>query len=170
MTLPRVAGVLLAIGATMISALGARSDPDVLLLTLAVLAGSLLALQAAANGQLARETGEPFFASLVNIFVGLTALGAVALVAIATSGIDSFPSNPLAYAGGLLGAFVVYVTATTVQALGVLRLGLALVAGQMACALIVDLIAPARGEPVTAVTVIGVALTMIAVLVSGRGR
>ena len=56
------------------------------------------------------------------------------------------PSNPLRYVGGLLGAFVVVIGATAVQTLGVLRLGLAMVAGQMAGALVVDLVAPARGE------------------------
>jgi len=139
------------------------------LLTLAVVAGLLMSLQAAANGQLASESGEPFFASLVNVFVGLTALALVAIVAIATSGVDSFPSTPVAYVGGLLGASVVFVSATAVQSLGVLRLGLAMVAGQMSGALIVDLIAPAHGESVTVTTVIGVVLTMVAVIVSGRG-
>jgi transporter family-2 protein len=167
-TLPRVSGVLLAIGATAISAVGARTDPDLLLLTLAVVAGVLMSLQAAANGRLASETGEPFFASLVNVFVGLTALVTVALVTVASSGVDSFPSSPVAYVGGLLGACVVFVSATAVQSLGVLRLGLAMVAGQMSGALIVDLIAPARGEPVTVATVVGVVLTMVAVVVSGR--
>jgi transporter family-2 protein len=169
-TLPRVAGVLLAIVATIISAVGAHGDPNLLLLSIALFAGVLMSLQAAANGHLARETDEPFFASLVNVVVGFTALGAAAVIAIALSPIDSFPSNPIAYVGGFLGAFVVFVTATSVQALGVLRLGLALVAGQMAGALIVDLAAPARGQPVTVTTVLGVVLTMIAVFVSGRGQ
>jgi transporter family-2 protein len=80
------------------------------------------------------------------------------------------PANPLLYAGGLLGAFVVVVGATTVQTLDVLRLGLAMVAGQMAGALVVDLIAPAPGEAVTVATVIGVVLTMVAVVISGRGQ
>jgi bacterial/archaeal transporter family-2 protein len=169
-TAPRVAGVLLAIAATVVSAIGARGHPDALLLSLAVGAGVLMALQAAANGQLARETAEPFVASLVNVLVGFTALGTVAFVAVASAGIDSFPTNPVAYVGGLLGATVVFVTATAVQSLGVLRLGLAMVAGQMSGALIVDLIAPARGEAVTPTTVLGVILTMIAVSVSGRGQ
>jgi transporter family-2 protein len=56
----RVAGVLLAVGATVISALGARGDLQPLLLTLALVAGLGMALQAAANGQLARRSGEPF--------------------------------------------------------------------------------------------------------------
>jgi bacterial/archaeal transporter family-2 protein len=169
-TLPRVAGVLLAVTATALSALGARGDPDLLLLALALAAGLGMSLQAAANGQLARATGEPWAASLVNVTVGFAALGVVALVTLAMSSLDALPANPLLYAGGLLGAFVVVVGATAVQALGVLRLGLAMVAGQMAGALVVDLIAPAPGEAVTVATVVGVVLTMVAVAISGRGQ
>jgi transporter family-2 protein len=167
-TLPRVAGVLLAVGATAISALGARGHPDLLLLALALLVGVGMALQSAANGQLARATGEPFVASLINTTVGASALGVVGLITLATVSLETFPSNPLQYVGGLLGAFVVVVGATAVQTLGVLRLGLAMVAGQMAGALVVDLVVPAPGQGVTVVTVLGVVLTMVAVAVSGR--
>jgi bacterial/archaeal transporter family-2 protein len=169
-TAPRVAGVALAIVATVISALGAPADLDLLLLGGAFVAGVTLALQAAANGQLARATGEPWAATLVNVAVGFTALGVVAVVVLATANLDSMPGNPLLYLGGLLGAYVVVVTATAVQTLGVLRLGLAMVAGQMAGALVVDLIAPARGEEVTLATVVGVVLTLVAVVISGRSR
>ncbi len=169
-TLPRVAGVLLAITATVIGAAGARGHPDVLLLSLALGAGLLMSLQSAANGQLAQATGEPWAASLVNVTVGFAVLGAVAIVTLATSSLDGMPSNPLQYVGGLLGAFVVVVGATAVQTLGILRVGLAMVAGQMAGALVVDLVAPAPGEAVTAATVIGVVLTMAGVVVSGRGQ
>lgn len=168
-TAPRVAGALLAVAATVVSALGARSDPELLLLTLALLAGVGIALQAAANGQLARETGEPFFAALVNAVVGLCVLAAVALATLATSPLDGLPGNPLQYAGGLLGAFVVVVGTMAVQTLSVLRMGLALVAGQMSGALIVDLVAPAPGQAVTVGTVIGVALALTAVAIGGRG-
>ena len=169
-TLPRVVGVLLAVAATVISARGSRGDPDVLLLALAFTAGLCMSLQAAANGRLVRATGEPWAASLVNVTVGLGALGLVALVTLATTPLDAMPGNPLLYVGGLLGAFVVVVTATAVQTLGVLRLGLAMVAGQTTGALIVDLIAPAPGERVTAATVAGVVLTLVAVSVSERGQ
>ena len=169
-TPPRVAGVLLAVTATALAALGARGNPNMLLLALALAAGLGMSLQAAANGQLAHATGEPWAASLVNVSVGFLALGIVAIVTLATSSLDHFPGNPLLYAGGLLGAFVVVVGATAVATLGVLRLGLAMVAGQMTGALVVDLIAPAPGEAVTAVTVIGVVLTMVAVVISGRAQ
>jgi transporter family-2 protein len=166
-----VAGVLLAVGATALSAVGARGHVDVLLLTLALLAGTTLAVQSAANGQLALRTGEPFVASLVNTTVGLTALVVVAAVVVGAGGLDgSAPGNPLLYLGGLCGAFVVVSGAAAVQTLGVLRLGLATVAGQMAGALAIDLIAPAPGEAVTVTTVIGVVLTFVAVLISGRGQ
>ena len=166
----RAAGVLLAVGATVIGAVGSRGDLQVLLLSLALIAGIGMALQSAANGQLARATGEPFMASLVNVTVAFAALGTVALVTLATTSVDALPSNPALYLGGLLGGFVVVVSATVVQTLGVLRLGLATVAGQTAGALVIDLIAPAPGEAVTAATVIGVVLTMAAVAISGRGQ
>ena len=169
-TLPRVAGVLLAVAATVIGARGARGDPDLLLLALALAAGLGLSLQAAANGQLARASGEPWAASLVNVAVGLTTLGVVALVTLVTASVDGMPDNPLLYIGGLFGAFVVVIGAAAVQTLGIVRLGLAMVSGQTTGALVVDLIAPAAGEPVTAATVIGVVLTMVAVGVSGRGQ
>ena len=169
-TAPRVAGVLLAIVATVISALGAPADLDLLLLGAAFVAGVTLALQAAATGQLVRATGEPWAATLVNVAVGFCALGVVAVITLATVDLDAMPANPFLYVGGLLGAFVVVVTATAVQTLGVLRLGLAMVAGQMGGALVVDLIAPARGEEVTLATVVGVVLTLVAVLISGRTR
>jgi transporter family-2 protein len=164
----RVAGVVLAIGATVIGAVGARGDLQPLLLTLALCAGVGMALQAAANGRLASETGQPFVASLVNVVVGFSALAIVAMVAVATVSLDAPPGNPLLYVGGLLGGFVVVVFAAAVQTLGVLRLGLATVAGQTSGALVIDLIAPAPGEAVTVATVVGVALTLAAVAISGR--
>jgi transporter family-2 protein len=170
-TAPRVAGVLLAVAATVLSAVGARGHVDVLLLTLALLAGMSLAVQSAANGRLAQRSGEPFLASLINTTIGFSALALVTIAVVALAGVaGSAPGNPLLYLGGVCGAFVVVSGAAAVQTLGVLRLGLATVAGQMAGALAVDLIAPAPGESVTATTVIGVVLTMVAVLISGRGQ
>jgi transporter family-2 protein len=167
-TAPRVAGVVLAVAATAIGALGSHGEFEPVLLGLALLVGCGIALQAAANGQLARESGEPFLASTANTTVGLAALTVVAAVSVAVSAPGALPANPLLYLGGLCGAFVVVVGAAAVQTLGVLRLGLAVVAGQTLGALAIDLIAPAEGERVTVATVAGVVLTLIAVWVSGR--
>ena len=106
----RVAGVLLAIVATAIGALGARGHVKPLLLSLAFAAGLFMAVQPAANGQLARETGEPFVATLVNVALGLVLLGTVAIVAFAMVSLDAPPTNPGLFVGGLLGGFVVAVS------------------------------------------------------------
>ena len=167
-TAPRLAGVLLAVAATAIGAVGSHGAFEPVLLGLALLVGCGVALQAAANGQLARESGEPFLAATANTSVGLAVLAVVAVVSIAASAPGALPGSPLLYAGGLCGAFVVVVGAAAVQTLGVLRLGLAVVAGQTLGALAIDLVAPAEGERVTVATVAGVALTLAAVWVSGR--
>ena len=161
-------GVALAIAATAITAAGAHGAFEPVLLGAALLVGTTQAFQAAANGQLARESGEPFLASAVNTAVGLSVLAVVAAFSIAASPPDALPGTPLLYVGGLCGAFVVVVGAAAVQTLGVLRLGLAVVAGQTLGALAIDLIAPAAGEKVTLATVAGVLLTLAAVWVSGR--
>lgn len=164
----RVTGVALAVAATVLGAVGARGDLQPLLLSLALLAGAGVALQTAANGRLAEASGEPLLASLVNTVVGLLALLVVVVATAPLARLGALPADPVLYAGGLCGAFVVLVGATMVRILGVLRLGLALVAGQTAGALMIDLLAPAPGEAVTAGTVLGVALTLLAVWVSGR--
>ena len=169
-TAPRIAGVVLAITATVVGALGAHGDLQPLLLGLALAGGVGMAVQSAANGRLGQATGEPFVASLTNSALGLAALAVVAAVTLATHDVGALPANPALYLGGLLGAFVVVVSLTAVQTLGVLRLGLATVAGQTAGALVIDLVAPVPGEVVTPGTVLGVVLTLVAVVVSGRGR
>ncbi len=169
-TAARVAGVLLAIAATVIGAIGARGALEPLLLGLALLGGAGMSMQSAANGRLGRATGEPFVASFTNSSLGLAALAIVAAITLATHDVGALPANPALYLGGLLGAFVVVVSLTAVQTLGVLRLGLATVAGQTAGALVIDLVAPVPGEVVTPGTVLGVVLTLVAVVVSGRGR
>jgi len=131
----RIAGVLLAIAATVIGAIGARGALEPLLLGLALLGGAGMSMQSAANGRLGRATGEPFVASFTNSSLGLAALAIVAAITLATHDVGALPANPALYLGGLLGAFVVVVSLTAVQTLGVLRLGLATVAGQTAGAL-----------------------------------
>ena len=52
--------------------------------------------------------------------------------------------------------------------LGVLRLGLGLIAGQLVGALLLDLLLPVADQGVALRTVLGVALTLLAVAVSGQ--
>jgi transporter family-2 protein len=166
----RVAGVALTIAAVVASALGARANLHLAVLAFTVVAGVTVALQQAANGHLARATGEPIFAGAVNFAVGFVALLAVAAVATSLTAPNGWSGPPLEYLGGLIGAVIATTMAIIVSRLGVLRLILAMTAGQTLGGLGLDLIAPARGESVTAGTVLGVALAFAAVIVTARDR
>jgi bacterial/archaeal transporter family-2 protein len=168
-TAGRVAGVALTIAAVVASALGASAHLHIGLLVFALAAGAASALQQAANGHLARNTGEPLFAGTVNFAVGFLALLVVVAIATGLAPAHGWSAPPLEYTAGLLGAAIATTMAVLVSRLGVLRLMLALTAGQAIGGLLLDLIAPAHGETVTAGTVAGVALACAAVLVSGRG-
>jgi transporter family-2 protein len=164
----RLAGVALAVVAVALSALGGGTHPQAGLIAFAVVAGVAMSLQQAANGHLARATGEPIFASTVNFAVGVVALVAVAAIATGLSPPHGWSGPVPEYLGGLIGATVATTMAVIVARMGVLRLMLAVIAGQAAGGLGVDLVAPVRGENVTVATLAGVVLTFVAVLVSSR--
>jgi transporter family-2 protein len=163
-------GVALVVAAVTLSALGAHTSPQAGLIAFAVVAGVANALQQAANGHLARITGEPIFAMTINFLVGAAALAAVAALATGLSPPHGWSAPAPEYIAGLIGAAVATTMAVTVSRMGVLRLMLAVIAGQAAGGLIVDLVAPVHGETVTAATVVGVGLTFVAVLVTARDR
>jgi len=169
-TATRLAGVALAILAVALSALGASTRPQAGLIAFAVVAGAATTFQQAANGRLARATGEPIFASTVNFAVGAVALVVVAAVASGLAPPHGWSGAAPWYFGGLIGAAAATTMAVLVSRMGVLRLMLAVIAGQTAGGLAVDLVAPIHGERVTAGTVAGVALTFVAVLVISRER
>ena len=164
--------MLLAIAATVIGAIGARGALEPLLLGaraprrrrhVDAVRGERAARRAPRASRSSRRS--------TNSSVGLAALAIVAAVTLATHDVGALPANPLLYLGGLLGAFVVVVGATAVQTLGVLRLGLATVAGPdgRGARHRPRRAGPRRGWSPPA-TVIGVVLTLVAVVVSGRGR
>jgi transporter family-2 protein len=165
---PRLAGVMLAIAAVVVGGLAARTEPRPLLLAVLVAAGFAFAAQQAVNARLARTTGEPLAAAVVNFAVGGAVLTVVTLVVVGGGPPRGWGAPPLDWIGGLLGAAFVIVSAFVVPVIGVLRFTLAAVAGQAAGALVLDLVAPAPGEAVSAGTVAGVALALCAVAVSGR--
>jgi bacterial/archaeal transporter family-2 protein len=166
-TTGRLVGVCLTVAAVIASALGARASLHVGIIAFTVAAGVATALQQAANGHLARNTGEPLFAGAVNFATGFVALLVVAAVANGLAPPDGWSAPPLEWLGGFLGATIATTMAVIVTRLGVLRLILAMTAGQTLGGLVLDLVAPARGEAVTVGTVAGVALAFAAVIASG---
>ena len=175
LTAPRVVGAalcLLAVGIGVQSE-GARAASPLLLL-LVVGAGFLVAVQQAVNGQVRRITGDAGVATLVNFVVGLVALALGVAADALVGGLEVAgwpgPERWYLYLGGPMGAVFVAVAALVVRRLGVLRLGLAVIAGQLAASLLLDLALPVTDDGLDLLTVVGVALTFVAVLVSGRTR
>ena len=168
-TAPRLVGVALTIAAVTASARGTHGTLHIGILVLALAAGFSSSVQQAANGHVARATGEPIFAGALNFAVGLCALLVIGAVADGLTPPNGWSAPPLEYLGGLGGVAVACLLSVIVARLGVLRMMLALTAGQLVGGLVLDLVAPAHGRTVSAGTVAGVALACAAVLVSSRG-
>ena len=173
LTVPRMLGAglcLVAVGVS-VSGQGVRDASPLLLLCVAG-AGVLIAVQQAFNGRIRQTTGNAAVATLVNFVVGTLALGVGVLVHTAVSGLEvgTWPGGDrwYLYLGGPFGAAFVAVAAVVVRRLGVLRLGLALVSGQLVGALLLDLLLPVASQDVDLRTVLGIVLTLVAVVVSGR--
>lgn len=169
----RVAGAALCLVAVLVAAAGkGLGDAEPLLLVLVVAAGFAISVQQALNGRVRAATGDASVATLVNFVVGTTVLVAAWLVVsqVTERGDIDWPGQWWLYVGGPLGATFVAVAAVVVKRLGVLRLGLAVISGQLLGAVVLDLVSPAADHGVAAATLLGAALTLVAVVVSGRSR
>ena len=167
LTAPRVAGSALAVAGLVVGSFGTDGEVRPLLLAVVGVAGFCSAFQQAANGHLQRHTGEALVAASVSFLTGTVAL---ALVTLATRpGLAPWPHSPWLYAGGLGGAAYVALGAYTVPKIGVLRLTLGTVAGQVAGAVVLDAVVPTPSG-LAGASVVAALLTMGAVVVANRGR
>jgi transporter family-2 protein len=110
------------------------------LMLAALVAGAFMPTQAATNNKMAAVLGSPILATFVSFFVGTIALIAYVLVSgesIADlSNVRNAP--PIAWIGGLLGAFFVAAGVTLVPRLGVATTFSLIIAGQMIVTLVFD--------------------------------
>lgn len=135
-------------------------------IVLPLLAGLGVGAQAALNGRVREATSSPLAATTMNFVVGTSALiVATAVNLVVTGPPETMPSEPWLYLGGALGAAFIAIQTVTVARIGVLVLGLCLVAGQLVGALVFDLVAPI-GVPTTAATGFGATLTLIGVAIA----
>jgi transporter family-2 protein len=107
---------------------------------LALAAGAMMPTQAAINNRLAGYVGSPVSAAFVSFLIGTVGL-LVYMLATGTSvrslfGVTDAP--PVAWLGGLLGAFFVTCTVILVPRLGVAMTFSLIVAGQMLITLVLD--------------------------------
>jgi transporter family-2 protein len=169
----RLLGAIVAVAALLLSTVGRAHGDFTFGLVLAItIAGFLVAGQQAVNGRLAVATGEARIAACAS-FVGGTLLLAALTGVYALAGRLSdlhWPGDPELYLGGIGGAIYITLGALTVAHLGVLRLTLASVAGQLLGSVLLDVFAPAPGESLATTTVFGVLLTFVAVILTAISR
>ena len=144
-TVMRMLAALVSIAAVATAASSRLIDHS-LSVTFALLgfsAGVGVAVQQAFNGRVSAATGQPIIAGWVNFVLGSTTLVMVLLLGMSTGAVmaPAFGEPSLwLYSGGLVGIVFISLAAWTAARIGVLRLSLISIAGQLLGALLLDLI------------------------------
>lgn len=136
------------------------------------IAGAIVGVQRALNGQINEYSHQSFTTSLLNF-----ATGTSFLVILITAGLilgknelSPLPSGPWwIYTGGVIGVIYIAFTSTIVQHLGVLTFTLFSVGGQLVGSLVIDLVSPTKGVSVSAYLVTGIVMTYAGVIAGGVG-
>lgn len=168
----RIAAALVTVFAVFISVFDRIDARDLSLFAvlLGCVAGAVVGVQRALNGQINEHSNQSFTTSFLNFFMGTTFLFIFLLILVA-AGPTKFvplPSGPWwIYTGGVLGVIYIAFTSTIVQHLGVLTFTLFSVGGQLAGSLLIDLYSPTDGVNVSAYLVTGIVMTYFGVLVGG---
>jgi transporter family-2 protein len=165
LTPARILGATLALLGATITASGAISAGLQWQFLLPLAAGVAIGWQQAANGRVRKLANSAIAATFINFTVGLLALSIAKLITLPAIGVpSSFPTDWWLYAGGLIGVWFIAVQSITVNRIGVLALGVALVSGQLIGSLILDLLVPTAGVEVTPLKIIGLCITLLGAL------
>ena len=141
--------------------------------TAGCIAGAVVGVQRALNGQINEHSHQSFTTSLLNFITGTTFLVILILagVALGKNELSPLPAGPWwIYTGGVIGVIYIAFTSTIVQHLGVLTFTLFSVGGQLAGSLIIDLVSPTDGVSVSAYLITGLAMTYVGVIAGGVGN
>jgi transporter family-2 protein len=168
----RVAAAVLTVLAVFVSVFD-RIDAKNLSLFAVVLgciAGAVVGVQRALNGQLNEHSHQSFTTSLLNFITGTSLLVILILGGVLIGKIElvPLPAGPWwIYTGGVIGVIYIAFTSTIVQHLGVLTFTLFSVGGQLVGSLVIDLISPTNGVNVSAYLVTGIVMTYLGVIAGG---
>ena len=168
----RVAAAVLTVLAVFVSVFD-RIDAKNLSLFAVVLgciAGAVVGVQRALNGQINEHSHQSFTTSLLNFITGTSLLVILILGGVLIGKIElvALPAGPWwIYTGGVIGVIYIAFTSTIVQHLGVLTFTLFSVGGQLVGSLVIDLISPTNGVNVSAYLVTGIVMTYLGVIAGG---
>lgn len=171
----RVTAALITVFAVLISVLDRISIASfsVFAVLLAVLAGALVGVQRALNGQINEYSKASFTTSLLNFVMGTSTLVILlfALLIFKGDAIVPLPSGPWwVYTGGTIGVIYIAFTSTIVQHLGVLTFTLFSVGGTLIGSLLLDIFSPTNGNTVSWYLVSGILMTYLGVVIGGQSR
>jgi len=149
------------------------NDLSMLAVTAGGIAGAIVGIQRALNGQINEHSQQSFTTSLLNFMTG-TAFLLVLIIAgmlLGRNELSPLPSGPWwIYTGGVIGVIYIAFTSTIVQHLGVLTFTLFSVGGQLVGSLVIDLVSPTDGVSVSVYLVTGIVMTYAGVVAGGVGN
>jgi transporter family-2 protein len=165
---PRLAGAALAVIAVILAASPeVRGSLPLWILVAPFLVGAGVGWQGAANSQVRGVAGSAFTATFINFALGTLVLVVAAVIHVSISGWPThLPTTPWLYLGGAVGCVFIGAQAVIVRRTGVLLMGLAVLSGQLVTAVLFDLIAPVQSHAIAPITILGAALTLLAVLIA----
>jgi transporter family-2 protein len=168
----RVSAAVLTVLAVLVSVWD-RIDANnlsMLAVTAGGIAGAIVGVQRALNGQINEYSHQSFTTSLLNFATGTSFLAILIVVGIllGRNELSPLPSGPWwIYTGGVIGVIYIAFTSTIVQHLGVLTFTLFSVGGQLVGSLVIDLVSPTEGVSVSAYLVTGIVMTYAGVVAGG---
>jgi bacterial/archaeal transporter family-2 protein len=168
----RVSAAVLTVLAVLVSVWD-RIDANnlsMLAVTAGGIAGAIVGVQRALNGQINEYSDQSFTTSLLNFVTGTSFLVILIVVGIllGRNELSPLPSGPWwIYTGGVIGVIYIAFTSTIVQHLGVLTFTLFSVGGQLVGSLVIDLVSPTEGVSVSAYLVTGIVMTYAGVVAGG---
>lgn len=168
----RIGAAFFTVFAVLISVLDRIDAKDLSLFAvlLGCIAGAIVGVQRAMNGQINEHSHQSFTTSFLNFIMGTTFLVIfLAILAIFSSEkIVALPAGPWwIYTGGVIGVVYIAFTSTIVQHLGVLTFTLFSVGGQLLGSLLIDFYSPTNGVHISIYLVTGIAMTYLGVIVGG---
>jgi transporter family-2 protein len=168
----RLAAALFTVFAVLISVLDRIESADLELFSvlLAGIAGAVVGVQRALNGQINEHSHQSYTTSLLNFIMGTGFLCVLLtiLIIFGDSQLSPLPAGPWwIYTGGVIGVIYIAFTSKIVQHLGVLTFTLFSVGGNLLGSLIIDIVSPVEGVNVSWYLVTGIAMTYLGVIVGG---
>jgi len=168
----RIAAAFITVIAVLVSVIDKLEADNFQLfaLLLALIAGALVGVQRALNGQINEYSQNSYTTSLLNFITGTSflTLFIIILITLGRVKLQPLPGGPWwIYTGGVIGVIYIAATSLIVQHLGVLTFTLFSVGGQLIASLLLDIYSPTQGVSVSWYLVSGIAMTYIGVLVGG---